>query len=87
MIDTSRLTASDLSSRLVPVALGGEIMSYGFARCFHEAYGVKTMVVSAVDVKVTSTSNLVDYRVVPAMGQGDEAVMDYLRGQIGRAHV
>ena len=49
MIDTSRLTASDLSSRLVPVALGGEIMSYGFARCFHEAYGVKTMVVSAVD--------------------------------------
>ena len=80
MIDTSRLTASDLSSRLVPVALGGEIMSYGFARCFHEAYGVKTMVVSAVDVKVTSTSNLVDYRVVPAMGQGDEAVMDYLRG-------
>lgn len=79
MIDTSQLTESDLSARLVPVALGGEIMSYGFARCFHEAYGVKTMVVSAVDVKVTSSSNLVDYRVVPAMGQGDDAIMDFLR--------
>lgn len=31
MIDTSQLTESDLSARLVPVALGGEIMSYGFA--------------------------------------------------------
>ena len=79
MIDTSQLTESDLSARLVPVALGGEIMSYGFARCFHEAYGVKTMVISAVDVKVTSSSNLVDYRVVPAMGQGDDAIMDFLR--------
>ena len=79
MIDTSQLTESDLSARLVPVALGGEIMSYGFARCFHEAYGVKTMAISAVDVKVTSSSNLVDYRVGPAMGQGDDAIMDFLR--------
>lgn len=74
------ITESELPSRLAPVALGGEIMSYSFARCFHEAYGVKTIVVSAVDVRVTSSSRLTDYRVVPAMGEGDEAIMDYLRG-------
>lgn len=73
------LTADDLRERLVPVALGGEILSYSFARCFHETYGVKTIVVSAIDVRVTSSSRLVDYRVVPAMHQGDEAVVAYLR--------
>ena len=73
------ISASELSDRLAPVALGGEIMSYSFARCFYEAYGVKTIVVSAVDVRVTSSSRLTDYRVVPAMGEGEDAIMDYLR--------
>lgn len=81
MTDAIRtISESELSERLVPVALGGEIMSYSFARCFYEAYGVKTMVLSAVDVRATSSSRLTDYRVVPAMGQGDEAIMEYLRG-------
>ena len=74
------LDPEQLRQRLVPVALGGEILSYSFARCFHEAYGVKTIVVSAVNVRVTSSSRLVDYRVVPAMDEGDDAVVEYLRG-------
>lgn len=72
-----------LSDRLAPVALGGEILSYAFARCFHEAYGVRTIVVSAVNVRATSSSRLVDYRITSEMNEGDEAVVAYL-GELGR---
>lgn len=73
---------SELARVLAPVALGGEILSYSFARCFHEAYGVKTIVVSAVNVRATSSSRFVDYRVIPAIQEGDAAALAYLR-QLG----
>lgn len=75
----NRCTESELAQRLVPVVLGGDILAYSYARCFHEAYGVKTMVVSGVDVKFTSSSRFTDYRVDPAMGEGDEAIAAMLR--------
>lgn len=74
---------SELAEKLVPVVLGGDILAYSYARCFHEAYGIKTMVVSGVDVKFTSSSRFTDYRVEPAMGEGDEAIAEMLRA-LGR---
>lgn len=71
--------ATELKERLVPVVLGGDVLAYSYARCFHEAYGVRTMVVSGVDVKFTSSSRFTDYRVDPAMGKGDEAIAAMLR--------
>ena len=65
---------SELGQKLVPVVLGGDILAYSYARCFHEAYGVKTMVISGVNVKFTSSSRFTDYRIDPAMGEGDEAI-------------
>ncbi len=72
-------TEPELAEKLVPVVLGGDILAYSYARCFHEAYGIRTMVVSGVDVKFTSSSRFTDYRVEPAMGEGDEAIADMLR--------
>ena len=70
---------SELGQKLVPVVLGGDILAYSYARCFHEAYGVKTMVISGVNVKFTSSSRFTDYRIDPAMGEGDEAIAAMLR--------
>ncbi len=70
---------SEVKERLVPVVLGGDILAYSYARCFHEAYGIATMVLSGVDVKFTSTSRFVDYRVSRSMNQGDEAIVEKLR--------
>lgn len=77
------VSEDELRERLAPVALGGEILSYAFARCFYEAYGVRTIVVSAVNVRATSSSRLVDYRITPAMGEGDDAVVAFL-SDLGR---
>lgn len=75
----SRITEAELKDRLVPVVLGGEILAYSYARCFNEAYGVKTVVYSSVDVRVTSTSRFTDYRVDSAFSQGTDAIMALLR--------
>lgn len=74
-----RLTEGELSERLVPVVLGGDVLAYSYARCFHEAYGVKTIVCSSVDVRVTSSSRFVDYRIEAAMGEGEDAIVGLLR--------
>ena len=72
------LSRDEIASRFVPIVLGGEIFAYSLARCFHDAYGIKTMVLSAVDVQVTSSSRYVDYRICPEMGEGEEAIVELL---------
>ena len=62
------LTEAEIPARLVPIVLGGEIFSYSLARCMHEAYGIRTTVLSAVDVKATSSIRFIDYRICPEMG-------------------
>lgn len=67
-----------LADHLAPVCIGGDILGYSYVRCFHEAYGLRSIVLSSIDVKMTSSSKLCDYRIVP--GMNDEAVLlDYLR--------
>lgn len=68
----------EVSEHLVPVVLGGDVLAYSYARCFHEAYGIRTMVVSGVDVKVTSSSRFVDYHVDDAMTRGEDAIVEML---------
>lgn len=68
------LTEAEVPARFQPVMLGGEILSYSFARCFHELYGIRSIVLSSVDVQVTSSSRFIDYRVTPAMDEGADAI-------------
>ena len=75
----ARITEDELAGRLTPIVLGGDILAYSYARCFHEAYGVITTVYSGVDVKVTSSSRFVDYHVEPAMSEGEDAIVALLR--------
>ena len=76
----ARITEDELAGRLMPIVLGGDILAYSYARCFHEAYGVITTVYSGVDVKVTSSSRFVDYHVEPVMSEGEDAIVALLRG-------
>lgn len=57
-------TLDDVRQHLVPVLVGAGILSYSHARCYHEAYGITSLVVSPHDLKTVSTSRFVDYRVV-----------------------
>ena len=76
------LSEREIPERFVPIVLGGDTLAYSYARCFHEAYGVDTMVISSVDVRVTSSSRFVDYRVDPVMAQGEDAIVGML-GKLG----
>ena len=59
----------DLAERLQPVVCGADILGYAYVRSYHEAYGIKPIVLSTVDVKVTSSSKFCDYRVEPAIDE------------------
>lgn len=73
--NTPLLTEEEIPERFVPVVLGGEIFAYSLARCMHEAYGITTIVLSAVNVKATSSSRFVDYRITPEMGEGEDVLV------------
>lgn len=66
-------TEEELKDRLAPVVLGGDILGYSYVRAFHERYGLKTIILSQVEVKSTAASRFCDYRIVENMG--DEAVL------------
>lgn len=67
----------DVAKHLVPVVLGADILGYSYVRCFHEAYGMNSIVLALADVKATSSSRFVDYRVVEGIDQED-ALIAYL---------
>ncbi len=60
---------SQVPELLQPVCIGGDILGYSYARSFHRRWGVDPVILSAVDVQVTSSSRLCDYRVVPDLGE------------------
>jgi D-aspartate ligase len=64
----------DVSAHLVPVVLGADILGYSYVRCFHEAYGISSIVLASADVKVVSSSRFADYRVVEGIDQEDTLV-------------
>ena len=69
---------ADLSALLQPVVCGADILGYAYVRSYHEAWGIRPIVLSAVDVKLTSSSKFCDYRIEAGMNDEDgcmEAVM------------
>lgn len=70
-------TAADVPARLQPVVLGADTLAYSYARCFHEAYGITTIVVGTQNQKFVSTSRFTDYRIVAGVDQ-EETLLAYL---------
>lgn len=70
-------TGDDVRRRLVPVCVGGDLLAYTYAREFHRAYGIRTVVLSGINVRMTSSSALCDYRIVPNF-HDEDALVDYL---------
>src|SRR5688572_5749797 len=59
---------------LVPVILGGDIGGYSLARAFHEAFGVKSIIVSSALGGVVRDSAIVINEVQPDMDTPDVTV-------------
>ncbi len=57
-----------------PVVLGGDIGAYSLARAFHEAYGVRTTVVSCAATGPISRSRVIENVVEPGAERADVAV-------------
>lgn len=67
-----------LHDDLQPVILGGDIGAYSLAREFHEAYGVRSVVVSSVSSGLVCHSRVVISEVEPGLDDPD-AVVSRLR--------
>lgn len=50
-----------------PIVVGGDIGAYATARAFHEAYGVRTVVLAGVRVGAVAHSRIVDLRITPGL--------------------
>lgn len=58
---------------LLPVLVGGDILTYSYAREFHRAYGVeKCIVLATQEIKMLSESRLTDYRLCPDLYEEPE---------------
>ena len=68
----------DLQSRLQPVVCGADILGYTYVRCYQDAYGIRPIVLSSIDVKITSSSKLCDYRVVPSLNSEEGLISTLL---------
>ncbi len=67
-----------------PVILGGDITAYSLARTFHEAYRVKSIVVSQVSSHLCADSCIMENIIVPGM-ENLETFLSKL-AEIGEAH-
>lgn len=57
-------SAQDVGDKLLPVLVGGDILTYSYLREFHRAYGVtRCIVLASHDIKVISSSRFADYRI------------------------
>ncbi|MBQ9058680.1 MAG: peptidoglycan bridge formation glycyltransferase FemA/FemB family protein [Atopobiaceae bacterium] len=70
-------STGEVRDRLQPVILGGDVLAYAYSREFDRAYGVHPIVLSAIDVQLTSSSKLCDYRIVEGF-QDEEQLVPYL---------
>jgi D-aspartate ligase len=60
--------------RLQPVVLGGDIGAYSMARAFHEAFGLRPVVVSTVSTGLVRHSRILENVVEPRMDDPDAVV-------------
>lgn len=59
---------------LQPVVLGGDVGAYSLARTFHQAYGVRSVVVSSVATGLVRRSSILTNVVEPRIDHGPTAV-------------
>ena len=59
--------AAQVRDDILPVILGGDVSSYPMAREFHEAYGVKSICVVPLPIRIITTSKFIDVHDVPNM--------------------
>ena len=59
---------------LQPVVLGGDVGAYSLARTFHEAYGVRPVVVSSVSTGLVRHSRILENVVEPGIDDGPTVV-------------
>jgi len=52
---------------LLPVAVGGDIGVYALLRAFHQEYGCRAVVLSAVPTRAVRDSSFIDNVVVPGI--------------------
>lgn len=64
----------EVTRRLQPVVLGGDIGAYSMARAFHEAFGVRPVVVSTVSTGLVRHSRILENVVEPRMDDPDVVV-------------
>jgi D-aspartate ligase len=62
------------TSDVRPIILGGDLGAYATARTFHERYGVRSVVLSAVTTWAVRRSVAVDHREIPGMSDPDAVV-------------
>jgi len=67
-----------VTRRLQPVVLGGDIGAYSLARTFHEAYGVRSIVISGASTGLVRHSRILDHVVEPGIDD-PEAIVARLR--------
>ena len=49
----------------MPVIMGADITAYSLARSFHEAYGIKSLVISQRRARIISESKIIENRIIP----------------------
>lgn len=62
------------SAPVRPIVLGGDIGAYGTARAFHEAFGVRSVVIAGVSTGAVAHSAIVDHRVLARIEDPDVLV-------------
>ena len=79
----------------LPVILGTDSNAYGMAKAFHQAYGIKSLVVGQGHLFTTTGSKILDIEIIEefsnptVFGKALLDIADRLKNtyKIGRAHV
>lgn len=53
----------------LPILLGSDMNAYGMARAFHEAYGLKPLVLGRLNLTATKDSNILEFQVIPHLNE------------------
>lgn len=59
------------NSAFLPILLGSDMNAYGMARSFHEAYGLKPLVLGRSKLSATQNSDILTFRVIPNLNEPD----------------
>ncbi len=70
-----RMEESEISTHLVPIIIGGDVLAYSFVREFHRVYGIeRSIVIMSEDIKMLTSSKFTDCRILQNSGDPDVIV-------------